>query len=126
MINIVDDYLVLAGSLIAIVWGLAAVYLTPNMVKRAAEAGTDLLTSMWLARNLVVVFAGLVALGVTLELGTENPLSQPFIMLAGLTLTVLVLLTAPKAYTVMPVAGKIGVLLELFSAILILVGGILI
>lgn len=126
MIHIVDDYFLLAGSAVAILWGIVAVYLTPSMVRRAAEAGDkNLITSLWLARNLLVVFAGLLVLGIITTIGTENSTARPFAMLAGMTIIILVLLTAPRAYAVMPTAGKIGVLLELTAAILILIGSII-
>jgi hypothetical protein len=126
MIHIIDDYFLLAGAAVAVIWGIVAVFLTPSMVRRAAESGNSgLITSLWLARNLLVVFAGLLVFGIITMLGTENTFARPFAMLAGMTIIVLVLLTAPRAYTVMPVAGKIGVLLELLAAILILVGSII-
>ncbi|MDV2990147.1 MAG: hypothetical protein P3T54_08375 [Dehalogenimonas sp.] len=126
MIHIIDDYFLLAGAAVAVIWGIVAVYLTRSMVRRAAESGNSgLITSLWLARNLLVVFAGLLVFGIITTLGTENSVAQPFAMLAGMTIIVLVLLTAPRAYTIMPVAGKIGVLLELLAAILILVGSVI-
>ena len=126
MIHIVDDYILLAGSTVAIIWGIVAVCLTPSMVRRTASGGKELLTSLWLARNLVVVFAGLIVLGVITTLGTENSVAQISSLLAGLTLIVLVLLTVPRAYQIMPTAGKIGVLLDLLAAILILFGSMII
>ncbi|MEN8614302.1 hypothetical protein ABFB09_03320 [Dehalogenimonas sp. THU2] len=121
MIHIIDDYFLLAGSIIAIIWGVASLFLTPYLMGRAGEM-TRLVLPVWISRSVLVLVTGLVILAAITNLGTENETVRSITLLSGMAFIALVLLTGPRVYRVIPAVGKFGVPLELLAGILILIG----
>jgi hypothetical protein len=94
MVNAVFLY---AGSIIITIWGIAHIIPTKGVVAGFGKLSGDnkkIITMEWIAEGLALVFIGLLALAVTVLVGSDNPgavvvyrgSAVMLVVMAGLTL----------------------------------------
>jgi hypothetical protein len=75
MILIIDDYLFLAGGLIAAVWGIAHLIPIPRIIKMFGDISGEnkrVLAMSWIAEGVALIFIGAVVCLTVAIAGTEN------------------------------------------------------
>lgn len=120
-----NSILLYAGSIIITIWGIAHIIPTKAVVTGFGKLSGDnakIITMEWIAEGLTLVFIGLLTLGVTVLVGSNNPgalvvyrgCAMMLLVMAGLSL-----LTGART-KIIPI--KICPLVKTVVAILFLVG----
>ncbi|MBM3156286.1 MAG: hypothetical protein FJ004_03260, partial [Chloroflexi bacterium] len=72
------NVLLYIGSAVAIVWGIAHIIPTKNVVNGFGQLSTDnkrIITMEWVAEGLTLCFVGALVLSITILEGDQNPVS---------------------------------------------------
>jgi hypothetical protein len=128
MIKIVDDILLLVGSSIIILWGIAHIIPVKSIVKGFGDISADnkkILVMEWVAEGLTLCFIGLLVLVVTVFIGTGDPsIKIVFWLAAGMLVVMAVLTSLTGARTaILPI--KICPAIKLIVAILFIVASVI-
>jgi hypothetical protein len=113
MILIVDDYLFLAGGLIALLWGVAHLFLG----KPAARA--------WLAEGIGLVLIGGLVISVVAAAGTENDGVRIMTWLAGAAMFGLAAIDFIRGRRGSLAPFKAGAVINAVSGALFIIGSII-
>ena len=125
-----SEILLYTASIIAILWGIAHIIPTKNVVKGFEPISEDnkrILTMDWVAEGLTMIFIGLLALFVTIAGGTLIPISLIAYRGSGLMLIVMAVLTALTAGRTSVIFFKICpiIIIKTMAAGLFLIGSLL-
>ncbi|MFC1543026.1 hypothetical protein ACFL4K_00640 [Candidatus Neomarinimicrobiota bacterium] len=91
-----NDILLYVGSAIILIWGIAHIAATRNVVSDFGDLSADnlrIITMEWIAEGLTLVFIGVLVLLITLLEWSRNPAAVTVYLTAGGMLVVLALLS---------------------------------
>ena len=128
MILIVDDYLFLAGGLIAIAWGIAHFIPTPAIVRMFGNISEDnkrVLTMSWIAEGIALVFIGAVVCLTVGIAGTENDATRVVTWSAAVAMFTFVIVNLFTGFKTSIIPIKACVFVDGLAGLLFLIGSII-
>jgi len=120
MITIVDDYLLLLGSLGAIVWGFIRYLLAGRVV--ANDGNKSRLTAAWAVGSAVVLVTGAAVMLAVAQLGTENVIPDILAWVGAAVFVALALFVPRPGYR--PDLATLDKAILLVLAVLLLAGSL--
>jgi len=128
MILIVDDYLFLAGGIIAGLWGVAHLFPTRNIIKlfgNISEENKRILAMSWIAEGVALIFIGTVVCLTVAVGGTENDATRVVTWSAAAVMFAFVVIALFTGFrtSIMPI--KVCAFVDGLAGTLFLIGSIL-
>jgi hypothetical protein len=120
----IKDIMIYAGSIIAIIWGIAHLAPTRSIVSSMKNISRDdrLVFKMeWIAEGLALIFLGVLVLVINILHGVDNPVSHTVFRLSTVMLLVMAALTAFTGARTKVVFFKICPVVKTFIAALIII-----
>jgi len=112
------------GAAITLIWGVAHLFPTRNVVKGFGEVSADnknIITMEWIIEGVALIFIGILVAGVTF-LSSENSVSNFIYLASAAVLIVLALVSLFTGFKVNFLPFKLCPFLFTLSAILIYIG----
>jgi len=112
------------GAAITLIWGVAHLFPTRNVVKGFGEISADnknIITMEWIIEGVALIFIGILVAGVTF-LSSENSVSNFIYLASAAVLIVLALVSLFTGFKVNFLPFKLCPFLFTLSAILIYIG----
>jgi len=119
--------LVISGAVISIVWGIAHIVPTKNVVNGFGKLSRDnklIITMEWIAEGLTLIFVGALTLVVALLIGVDNPVSRIVFLSVAIMLLAMATLTLFTGARSSIVPIKICPAVKTIASMLILIGGV--
>lgn len=112
------------GATITLIWGVAHLFPTRNVVKGFGEISADnknIITMEWIIEGVALIFIGILVAGVTF-LSSENSVSNFIYLVSAAALIILALVSLFTGFKVNFLPFKLCPFLFTLSAILIFIG----
>lgn len=121
----INEVLIYIGAVIVVIWGIAHIVPTRNVVKNfgdISEENQRIITLEWVAEGLALIFIGVLAAMVTTLAGGYDPVSTPVIRACALMLLILGGWTLYIGFKTSVIPIKICPFVLATAAILLLLG----
>lgn len=128
MILIVDDYLFLAGGLIAAAWGIAHLIPTRAILKMfgdISEENRRVLTMSWIAEGVFLIFIGAIVCLTVAIAGTENDATRAVTWSAAVAMFTFVIVNLFSGFKTSIIPIKACVFVDGIAGLLFLIGSII-
>jgi hypothetical protein len=122
-----NSILVFIGGALSIIWGIAHLVPTKNVVRDFGEIGEDnrkIITMEWINEGATLIFIGLLVVAVTV-VDPLSVVSYAVYLLSMVMLLALALISIFTGFNVDFLPFKLCPLIFTLSAVLILIGGVL-
>jgi hypothetical protein len=128
MILIIDDYLFLAGGLIAAAWGIAHLIPTSRIIKMFGDTSEDnkrVLAMSWIAEGVALIFIGAVVCLTVAIAGTENDATRVVTWCAAAAMFAFVAVNLFTGFRTSIIPIKACALIDGLAGALFLIGSII-
>lgn len=119
------DILLLVGSIVVVVWGVAHIAPTKSVVRgfgAITEDNRRIITMEWVAEGLTLCFIGVIVLAVTFLDSSENPVSEIVIRLSAVMLVIMAVLTQLTGARTSVLAIKLCPVVKTVVAVTFIIG----
>ena len=118
-----NNILIYISSIIIIIWGIAHIIPTKNVVSGYGEISRDnklIFIMEWIAEGTTLIFIGVLTLLINILNGYQNPVSSNVFRISALMLIIMAILTAFTGARTKVVFFKICPLIKTIGAVLLL------
>ena len=122
-----DQVIIYIGAVITIIWGIAHLFPTKNVVKGFGDISKDnknIITMEWIVEGVALIFIGAVVVGITI-IDASSAVSAFVYISSAIILIILALVSLFTGFRVNFLPFKLCPVLFTTSALLILVGYLL-